>query len=190
MVALQSADTLEHLSRLASKPGVQSTLILSKSDGSIIRSTGFLAASKKPAEDALTDQGMLRNGTAYNGDHTTTNGDHDPANQSRSLTAEDVAKRVFTFVNSATAFAAAMEEGDDVKLLRMRSKKNEIVIVPGERPYGQRPCRARSWPAPPSLAVCEMSKTDLNPRPTRYEVPSRPHSRHSSSMNYSAFAET
>ena len=78
---------------------------------------------------------MLSNGTAYDGDHTTTDRDHDPASQSKSLTAEDVAKRVFTFVNSANAFAGAMEEGDDVKLLRMRSKKNEVVIVPGEYPY-------------------------------------------------------
>lgn len=133
----QYADTLEYLSRLASKPGVQSTLILSESDGSIIRSTGLLAASTKPTEDALTDQGVLSNGTAYNGDHTIADRDHDPTTQSKSLTAEDVAKRVFNFVNSAKAFAGAMEEGDDVKLLRMRSKKNEIVIVPGKYPYDQ-----------------------------------------------------
>ena len=128
----QYADTLEHLSRLASKPGVQSTLILSKSDGSIIRSTGLLAASTKPTDHALADQGMLSNGTAYNGEHTTADRDHDPTSLSKSLTAEDVARRVFVFVNSAKAFADAMEEGDDVKLLRMRSKRHEIVIVPGE----------------------------------------------------------
>ena len=136
-MASQSADTLEHLSRLASKPGVQSTLILSESDGSIIRSTGLLAASTKPTEDALTDQGILSNGAAYNGDRTTADRDHDSTSQSKSLTAEDVAKRVFTFVNNAKAFASAMEGGDDVKLLRMRSKKNEIVIVPGEYLYSQ-----------------------------------------------------
>lgn len=46
--------------------------------------------------------------------------------------AGDVAKKVFTFVNGAKAFANEMESGDEVKLLRMRTKRNEIVIVPGE----------------------------------------------------------
>ena len=40
---------------------------------------------------------------------------------------------VFALVNGANAFADEMEEGDEVKLLRMRTKKDEIVIVPGKQ---------------------------------------------------------
>ena len=46
--------------------------------------------------------------------------------------AEDVARMVFTFVAGAKAFTEGMDESDDIKLLRMRTRKNEIVIVPGE----------------------------------------------------------
>ena len=132
---MQLAESLEHLSRLASKPGVQSTLILSKADGSIIRSTGLLAASSGPPDAPLSEQGMLSNGAGYNGDLITADQNNDSADRPKGQTAEDVAKRVFAFVNSAKAFADSMDEGDDVKLLRMRSKKNEIVIVPGEVQY-------------------------------------------------------
>ena len=47
-------------------------------------------------------------------------------------TAEEVAKMVFSFVSSARLFAEGMDTADDVKLLRMRTRKNEIVIVPGK----------------------------------------------------------
>ena len=38
---------------------------------------------------------------------------------------------VFSFVTAAKAFAEGMDTADEVKLLRMRTRKNEIVIVPG-----------------------------------------------------------
>lgn len=46
--------------------------------------------------------------------------------------AEDVARMVFSFVSGAGDFVDGMDGGDDLKLLRVRTRKNEIVIVPGE----------------------------------------------------------
>ncbi|KAL9125252.1 MAG: hypothetical protein Q9217_005517 [Psora testacea] len=129
MVQAASTATLENLARLASKPGVQSTLILSKVDGSIIRSTGLLA-TPATTQPAFSEQ-VSNNGTAPNGNT-------DPAeyrgagdSQLRTNSAEDVAKMVSAFVTGAKAFAEGMDPGDEVKLLRMRTKNNEIVIVPG-----------------------------------------------------------
>ena len=45
--------------------------------------------------------------------------------------AEDIARMAFTFAAGAKAFTEGMDESDEVKLLRLRTRKNEIVIVPG-----------------------------------------------------------
>ena len=39
---------------------------------------------------------------------------------------------VFTFVAGAREFTEGMDDADEVKLLRLRTRKNEIVIVPGQ----------------------------------------------------------
>ncbi|KAM0800145.1 hypothetical protein BDR22DRAFT_821911 [Usnea florida] len=129
MVQPTSAATLENLSRLASKPGVQSTLILSKSDGSIIHSTGvFDAASSSSSQTLSVGVGtghdvkpadVVRSGIDY----------PDNAKNDRK-SAEDIARIVFAFVAGANAFTEGMDESDEVRLLRLRTRKYEIVIVP------------------------------------------------------------
>ena len=103
---------------------MQSTLVLSKSDGSIIRSTGLLAPQEPSGESE--EQGLRGLAPEVATEHNLeVNG------QARRQTAEEAAKLVFAFIDSAKAFAGGIEHGDEVKLLRMRTKKNEIVIVPG-----------------------------------------------------------
>ena len=46
-------------------------------------------------------------------------------------TAEDVAKMVYSFVSAAGGLVEGLNKGDEVKLLRLRTKRNELVIVPG-----------------------------------------------------------
>ena len=38
---------------------------------------------------------------------------------------------VFSFVSGAGGFVQGMDKGDELKLLRIRTRKSEIVIVPG-----------------------------------------------------------
>lgn len=45
---------------------------------------------------------------------------------------ENVARMVFSFVSAAGALVEDMDSEDALKLLRLRTKKNEIVIVPGQ----------------------------------------------------------
>ena len=125
---------METLSHLASKPGVQSTLILSKSDGSIIRSTGLLAATPSSSSQDLS----VGNGTSHDGPaepvNAVRNGIDYPGsskNDRKDNNAEDIAQMVFTFVAGAKAFTEGMDKSDEVRLLRLRTRKNEIVIVPG-----------------------------------------------------------
>ena len=46
--------------------------------------------------------------------------------------AEDIARMVFAFAAEAKTFIEGIDELDEVKLLRLRTRKNEIVIVPGK----------------------------------------------------------
>ena len=100
------------MTRIASKPGVRSTLILSKSEGAIIRSTGLILESQKESTEAEQE--------GYKNEET-----------KQQKTAEEVAKLAFSFVTAVGGFANGMNDGDDVQLLRLRTKENEIVIVPG-----------------------------------------------------------
>ncbi len=123
--------TSESLARLAAKPGVQSTLVLSKSDGSIIRSTGLLATSaKRISFEASTSGPKLENNyppapTLDDGEGTEEARDSDNA-------AEHIAMIVFKVLSAGNELADGLEAGDNPKLLRIRTLKNEIVIVPGQ----------------------------------------------------------
>lgn len=135
--SIQPVSTLDSLSRLAAKPGVRSTLILSKVDGSIIRSSGLLASSL-PASSAsdvssTAAAGGSRNADTFEGGkmggaYYEVESNENP-NEKR---AEDVAKMVFSFVSGAGGLVQDIDEEDELKLLRIRTRKSEIVIVPGQ----------------------------------------------------------
>ena len=46
--------------------------------------------------------------------------------------AEDVASMVWAFISAAGTLVEGLDKEDEVKLLRLRTKKNELVIIPGE----------------------------------------------------------
>ena len=143
-----TSDTTTLLDRLASKPGVQSTLILSRKDGTIIRSTGLLSSSVTESP----------NNTSNDVDASAVNGVEGTSSTS---SAQELARLVFSFVSNAGSLAlnlslhgqsraafngeiagrpttASTESeslrenngNDEVKLLRLRTRKNELVIVP------------------------------------------------------------
>lgn len=126
----QPASTLDNLSRLASKPGVQSTLVLSKADGSIIHSSGLLAASSprklgNGAQDGDVGKPLEPSNVKADYDGITNR-------NNKGRNAEEVARMVFSFVSGTREFTEGMDDEDEVKLLRLRTRKNEIVIVPGQ----------------------------------------------------------
>lgn len=77
--------------------------------------------------------------------------------------AEDVARLVFKFVEAAGAFVDGLDKDEEVRLLRVRTKKNELVIVPSM-----------------SLASHGQNYTNTN----RSQIPPGGHQRHSSSMKH------
>ena len=111
---------------------MQSTLILSRTDGSIIQSTGLLASSSALPDDVQADR-TSSNGTAHNDNSLSQDYIGEVKGRATGKSAEDTAKMVFSFVKGANVFADEIQEGDEVKLLRIRTKRTEIVIVPGKK---------------------------------------------------------
>jgi dynein light chain roadblock-type len=83
--------------------------LISKSSAPNPNST--LPASNEPPADSYT------NGRKESGIHS----------------AEDVASLVWNFLKAAGSLVDELDIEDEVKLLRLRTKKNELVIVPGTR---------------------------------------------------------
>lgn len=117
----QSDETLSLLTRLSQKPGVQSTLILSRETGAIVRTSGLISKSS-----AANPNGTLP-ATSEPSSDSYTNGRKESGIQS----AEDVASLVWNFLKAAGSLVDELDKEDEVKLLRLRTKKNELVIVPG-----------------------------------------------------------
>ena len=112
-----SEETAALLARLSSRPGVRSTLILSRDTGAIVRSTGLLTAEDISEEGEAAPNGI--GGTDTEGTNKGTRN------------ADAVARLVWNFVKNARETTEGLNgESDEVKLLRLRTRKNELVIVP------------------------------------------------------------
>lgn len=114
-----SAETDALLARLSARPGVQSTLILSRTTGAIVRSSGLITAA-----DSSSDGPTPTNPT--NGHVTKKTGTRN---------ADEVAHLVWTFVQAAGHMVEELNgEGDEAKLVRLRTRRCEVVVV-GEGGY-------------------------------------------------------
>ena len=117
-----SEETANLLARLSQRPGVQSTLILSRQDGAIVQSSGLVTEEDEQQEGVTS----AANGTYANG----TDGEVQKKNKG-TRKAEDVARLVWNFVKSAGEMVQELNgDNDEAKLVRLRTKKNELLIVP------------------------------------------------------------
>ncbi|KAL4984410.1 hypothetical protein BDW68DRAFT_180704 [Aspergillus falconensis] len=184
------------LSHLTSRPGVQSTLILSRKDGSIIQTTGLLAPPKRTpvtsgastpapapgtesaatdtAADTATDTATPSSSTDAETQKLQASSTTSAQTQSKPYQptqAEALAAHIFAFVSAASNLSLSLsnppdEDGagnsvhesrlvngigdengrdereaegsegrddDEVKLLRLRTKKHEVVVVPDRK---------------------------------------------------------
>lgn len=128
----QLSTALENLSHLASKPGVQSTLVLSRSDGAVIRSTGLAATAAIPHLQGSDIQGGTISSDGTNVGPVEENIGHETDRGHGKQGAEAVAKMVLAFVSAADGIVGEFDKGDEMQLLRLRTRKCEMVIVPGE----------------------------------------------------------
>jgi len=103
----------ESLGRLSKKTGVLATIVLDRATGSILKTTGTLStetgvipALTTPAATAEAAGLGERNGIS------------------------DIALMAWNIVNAAGGLIQGLDNEDEVKLLRLRTKKHEFIIVP------------------------------------------------------------
>ncbi|KAF1827694.1 uncharacterized protein K489DRAFT_406357 [Dissoconium aciculare CBS 342.82] len=114
---IPSEETANLLARLSQRPGVQGTLILSRDTGAIVRSSGLTTEEEEVTVDGDSVAG--------------TSGTDGEMKKKGTRKAEDVARLVWNFIQSAGEMIEQLNGGaDEAKLLRVRTKKNELVVVP------------------------------------------------------------
>ncbi|KAK3367021.1 hypothetical protein B0T24DRAFT_682184 [Lasiosphaeria ovina] len=115
-------DALEEtLGRLSKKTGVKATIVLDRASGAILKTSGQLSSVRK----AKAPGSSLPNPTvgSFAGESTAS-----PSSQDQS--AEELAALVWNFVGTAGSLVQELDTEDELKLLRLRTKKQELVIVP------------------------------------------------------------
>ena len=168
------------LESLSKRPNVQSILILSRQDGSVINATGFLSQTKSRTPSKLSSlqaQGPPRSGVPVGQSLQLEDDESQDARKSLSSSrdlpspAEMLAGSIFLFVSAAASLSGSMEsvsiqdaaridiaslsEGDgytgrrhlgdksadaegtaeanEVQLIRMRTRRQEIIIFPDSK---------------------------------------------------------
>ncbi len=176
MEVLQTLSLSEQVSNtlqsLTSRPGVESTLILSRKNGSIIKVAGALEEEQHHSKNGIASSNTRSPASATaEGVAATSIEDGDTGDEAmetyaepRPTRAERLASDIFLFVSTASFLASSLEstatskgydasyqngtgyahlqkgkttmiaeqeiEANPLQLLRMRSKKHEIVIFP------------------------------------------------------------
>ncbi|RYC62071.1 hypothetical protein CHU98_g4128 [Xylaria longipes] len=119
----------EALHRLSKKPGVKAWLMLDRSNGAVLKTNGHIAAVR-PAKSASN-----ANGTGVSPSLPTPAGgsfstDVQTITNNESLAAQELASMVWSFLSTAGSLVDEIDSEDELKLLRLRTKKQEFVIVP------------------------------------------------------------
>ncbi|CVK90589.1 uncharacterized protein FMAN_08907 [Fusarium mangiferae] len=107
----------EKLGRLSKKPGVKASIILDRTTGAILKTSGQI--------DALQTSKTRTTSTA-----TSFSNEGPALEESETKGVEQFAAIVWNYVNSSGSLVQELDGEDELKLLRLRTRKQELVIVP------------------------------------------------------------
>ncbi|KAI0203305.1 hypothetical protein F4808DRAFT_458073 [Astrocystis sublimbata] len=116
----------ESLHRLSKKPGVKAWLMLDRSNGAVLKTNGQIA-TVRPAKSASNANASTALPTPTGGSFST---DTQTDTDNESLAAQELASMVWSFLSTAGSLVDEIDEEDELKLLRLRTKNQEFVIVP------------------------------------------------------------
>ncbi|CAG8978108.1 hypothetical protein HYALB_00000781 [Hymenoscyphus albidus] len=108
------ASVSETMARLSAKPNVKATMVLDRALNTILQTSGSFASFRPldaPRNSVSTVSGNDTNSAKEEG-------------------VEEFASMISKFVHSAGGLVQDLDTEDDMKLLRLRTKKHELVIVP------------------------------------------------------------
>jgi len=117
-----SASFSQTLERLSSKPGVIATVVVDRSSGALLQSTGSFSFWNAATSNSTSTTAKIAS----------------PTNKIESDTQSSDTTLHFTamvcrYVESSGDLVHHMDSDDDLKLLRLRTKKHEVVIVPDSK---------------------------------------------------------
>jgi hypothetical protein len=122
-------ESLALLSRMSAKQGVQSTLVLTRDTGAVVRSQGILAPDRttpqQEGEQQQQQQQQQPEASSSSAALATAEGE-------ATRDGEEIARHVWRFVRASGELVQSMDAEDELRLLRIRTRRNELVIVPSE----------------------------------------------------------
>jgi len=123
-LASNGTDTLaETLGRLSKKAGVQATVVLDRNTGSIMKTTGHFSSSRASTAPMIPSQSPNTVPIALRVEDNS-------SSPGQTQGVEELALMTWNFVNAAGELVQGLDVEDEVKLLRLRTKNHELVIVP------------------------------------------------------------
>ncbi|KAI1077035.1 hypothetical protein F5B20DRAFT_303399 [Whalleya microplaca] len=118
-----TADSVEEaLHRLSKKPGVKAWLMLDRSNGAVLKTNGQISLIRPARSTNKTSLPSPTGGSFSTDVNVNTNNE--------TQAAQELASMVWSFLSSAGSLVDEVDSEDELKLLRLRTRKQEIVIVP------------------------------------------------------------
>lgn len=119
-------DALEEtLGRLSKKPGVKATIVLDRTTGAVLKTNGHVASFRKANSNPLGLSSSLPGQTT--GSFSSNDG-QSTGFETNGI--EEMAAAVWGFIQATDGLVHDLDTEDELKLLRLRTKKQELVIVP------------------------------------------------------------
>jgi len=134
----------ESLGRLSKKPGVKAAIVLDRASGTILKTTGQVGTIRKPKPTGSSTESPSPAPAAG-----AFSGEGDASNSNQNQDVGEVAALVWNFVNTAGGLVEELDAEvccaaenccdptrgadllqDEMRLLRLRTKRQEFVIVP------------------------------------------------------------
>ncbi|KAK6586692.1 hypothetical protein PZA11_001749 [Diplocarpon coronariae] len=129
-----SSSVAETLARLATKSGVIATLAMDGKTATVLQSMGTVAtifASNAAASHASSVAAITPAAPSLEMGGSAASIPPPPSPEDQAV--ENLAKMVWNYVNATEQLVHDMDSEDDVKLLRLRTRKHELVIVPDSK---------------------------------------------------------
>ena len=102
---------------------MQSTLILSRESGAVVHTSGLIAEGRSADSNGGLPFSIDSAPDTYTAER----------NDTAQSMVENVAGLVSAFVDASGVMINGLNPDDDLRLLRVRTMKNELVIVPSKR---------------------------------------------------------
>ncbi|KAI0883748.1 uncharacterized protein GGS22DRAFT_166005 [Annulohypoxylon maeteangense] len=128
--AITTESIEESLHRLSKKPGVKAWLMLDRTNGAVLKTNGQISTIRPARSPAPIDNNNKTSLPLPNPTGGSFSTDVNANTNNETQAAQELGSMVWTFLTTAGSLVDEIDSEDELKLLRLRTKKQELVIVP------------------------------------------------------------